>query len=125
MMAGTIYYDGDCSLCTELVARFERPLSRHGWALVPLQSPGVAQTLGIDPAELLDEMRVRTYDGRLYGGADAVVHLARGIWWAWPLVVIAALPGGRRILRAGYRRVAARRYGSGHTCSLDQRPGNR
>jgi len=30
-------------------------------------------------------MRLRLRDGRVFGGAAAVVEIARRIWWAWPL----------------------------------------
>ena len=55
-------------------------------------------------------------DGRILGGADAVVELARRVWWGWPLWVFAQAPGSRPLLRAAYRWIAARRHCLGGTC---------
>jgi len=48
-------------------------------------------------------------DGRIFRGADADVHLAGRIWWAWPLYVLAKLPGAMPMMRYGYRWVASHR----------------
>lgn len=55
-------------------------------------------------------MRVLTRDGCVFGGADAVIFLARQVWWMRPLAWIARLPGATAVLRSLYRRVAARRH---------------
>ena len=54
-------------------------------------------------------MRLRLTDGTVFGGAEAVVEIARRIWWAWPLWAISRLPGAMRPLHAGYRWLARRR----------------
>jgi predicted DCC family thiol-disulfide oxidoreductase YuxK len=63
---------------------------------------------------LLEEMRVLTVEGRVLGGADALVYLAtelqRRPWWAWLLVAANRMPFGMRMLRTAYRWIAARRY---------------
>ena len=51
--------------------------------------------LDLPPDDLLREMRVATGDGNIYGGAEAIVYLARQIWWAWPLYAAAKLPRAR------------------------------
>ncbi len=112
--AGWLVYDGDCALCTRLVRWFRRPLERRAYAFVPLQAPWIAARLhisyGVPPEDLLKEMRVLTADGRCLGGADAVLHLAREIWWTWPLWLLAKLPRMRALLDAGYRTVATHRH---------------
>ena len=115
---GRVLYDGQCAFCTSLVRRFERPLARRGFETLPLQTAGVRESLGLDDGSLLDEMRVQTESGRLYGGADAIIYLAGRIWWASPLFALADLPGMRRVLRAGHRWVAARRACISGACSL-------
>ena len=65
--------------------------------------------LGIRPDEFLDEVRLLTPEGRLFGGADAVLWLARQLWWAVPLSLFGRIPGVRRLLRAAYRQAAERR----------------
>ena len=106
---GWLFYDADCAFCTKVVRAFAPTLQRKGFALAPLQDPRVGQLLGLSQRELLREMRLLRSDGRQFGGADAAVALAREIWWARPLVWLAALPGMMRMLRFAYRWIAARR----------------
>lgn len=65
--------------------------------------------MGVSDAELLSELRLLRADGRCLGGAEAIVDIARHVWWGWPLVAFARWPGARRLLAAGYRWVANRR----------------
>jgi hypothetical protein len=83
-----------------------------------LQDARVGALLGLSQAESLREMRVLLADGRQYGGADAGVALAREIWWARPLVWLAAIPGVMNWLRSGYRSVAARRSCAAQKCAV-------
>jgi predicted DCC family thiol-disulfide oxidoreductase YuxK len=78
----------------------------------------VQALLNLPPEELLREMRVATAEGKIYGGAEAIVFLAQQIWWAWPLYAAAKLPGFPRLLDAGYRWFADRRTCSTATCSI-------
>jgi predicted DCC family thiol-disulfide oxidoreductase YuxK len=100
---GWVFFDGDCSICISLARRFRRTLEKRGFGLAALQDPRVPALLGVRPEELLHEMRVVTTEDELYGGADAVVFLARQIWWAWPLYLASKFPGMRHLLGAGYR----------------------
>ena len=92
-------------------------LRRRGFVLAPLQSLWVPAALGLSPRELLKEMRVFTANGDTYGGAHAVVFLARRIWWAWPLWALAQIPGAMRPLGALYRWIAAHRSCGSKTCN--------
>ncbi len=121
--AGWVFFDADCSFCTALARRLRRVLEPRGYAVAPLQAPRVQELLGLPPDKLLLEMRVLTSGGQVIGGADAIVFLARGIWWAWPLYAAAQLPGVRAVLRAGYRWIAARRRCSSATCMAPAQPG--
>lgn len=115
---GRVFYDGECAFCRALVDRLSPPFRRRGFSFEPLRSVGVAEALGYrsDSPELLAEMRLLTADGRIYGGADAVLHLIGRIAWLRPLAWIGSLPGAKQILRAAYRRVAARRSCRGNAC---------
>jgi len=84
--------------------------------MAPLQDSRVGALLGMSREELLREMRLLLSDGRLFGGADAAVALAREIWWARPLVWLAWIPGMMEILRSRYRRIAIHRSCSAHAC---------
>jgi predicted DCC family thiol-disulfide oxidoreductase YuxK len=92
---GWVCFDRDCPVCVSLARRFRLPLEKRGFGLAVLQDPRVQTLLALPPQELLREMRVATGDGEIYGGADAVVFLARQIWWAWPLFALAKLPAPR------------------------------
>jgi len=78
-------------------------------ATAPLQDPRVGSLLGLSRTELLRELRFLHPDGRQFGGADAVLAVAREIWWARPLVWLSNLPGIMDFLQAGYRSIATRR----------------
>jgi predicted DCC family thiol-disulfide oxidoreductase YuxK len=119
--AGWVFFDGECVLCRQTVRRFSSVLGRRGFEFRPLQSPGAAEHLGLDESDLLREMRLLLADGRRLGGADAVVEIARRIWWAWPLWLISRVPGMKPMLRAGYRVIATNRHCIGGVCALPRR----
>jgi predicted DCC family thiol-disulfide oxidoreductase YuxK len=85
-------------------------------AVAALQDARVGALLGLPEAELLREFRFLLSDGRQTGGADAVLALAREIWWARPLVWVSSIPGMMAVLRRGYRWVAARRSCAAMRC---------
>jgi predicted DCC family thiol-disulfide oxidoreductase YuxK len=118
---GWVFFDRDCSVCTTLARRFRRVLETRGFALAALQDPRVQALLALPPEDLLREMRVATTDGDIYGGAEAVIYLARQIWWAWPLYAAAKFPGVPRILDAGYRWFAEHRTCASGFCSISRK----
>jgi predicted DCC family thiol-disulfide oxidoreductase YuxK len=110
---GWLFFDADCRFCTR-IARWLLPiLEKRGLAVAPLQDPRVGALLGLSRAELLREMRLLLCDGNQYGGAEAVITLAREIWWAKPLLWLAKIPGMTEALHRGYRWIAAHRSCSG------------
>jgi predicted DCC family thiol-disulfide oxidoreductase YuxK len=114
--AGWLFYDFECRFCLAVARAIAPILAPRGFAFAPLQDPRVAGLLGMPQEELLREMRVLSAEGKHYGGADAVVYLTRQVWWAWPLYAFAQLPGVTPVLRAAYRRVAARRKCAAAAC---------
>ena len=106
---GWIFYDRDCSFCSELALRFENVFAERGFRFEPLQEDWVLRRLNLTREEALEEMRVLSADGAVYGGADAVVFLAGKIWWMAPLTLLARVPTVYRLLDRLYRWVAARR----------------
>lgn len=118
---GWVFFDRDCTVCTSLARRFRRPLETRGFGLAALQDPRVQALLDLPPEDLLREMRVATVDGKIFGGAEAIVYLARQIWWAWPLYAAAKLPGVPRILNACYRWFADHRTCSSGLCSISRK----
>jgi predicted DCC family thiol-disulfide oxidoreductase YuxK len=115
---GWVLYDETCELCRKSVVFWHGVIARRGFAFAALQEPWVRERLRMSDVELLREMRLLLRDGRVFGGADAILQLARAIWWAWPLVAMARVPGVNRLLRAAYRAVAARRSCANGACDL-------
>lgn len=104
-------------MCASLARRFRSPLEARGFGLAALQDPRAQALLNLPPAELLREMRLATAEGEILGGARAVVYLARRIWWAWPLHALSRIPGGMRVLDAGYRWFAVHRTCTERGCT--------
>ena len=104
---GWLLYDGDCVRCRRFAAFIEPILTRRGFDLALLQSGWVAECLG----EEIDfsQMRVITFAGESFGGADALMFLARRIWWAWPIYILGRL-GLMPLLRRAYDWCAVRRH---------------
>ena len=118
---GWVFYDADCALCAGSAKWAAGFLGRHGFMLVPLQTPGTAERVGVTPAELLTRVHLRTREGRRFAGADAFVEVARQIGWAGPLAFVAGSPLVLPRLRRIYDWIAANRYCFGGTCPLPRR----
>jgi predicted DCC family thiol-disulfide oxidoreductase YuxK len=118
---GWILYDGDCRSCTASARRFDRIFRSRRFLFLPLQTNWVMKRLDLEPGAPLEEMRVLTSDGRDIGGADAVIFLARQIWWAWPFVALARLPGMHKLLDRSYRWIAAHRGCDQIVCGIKKR----
>lgn len=117
---GWVLFDGDCQFCRRWARRIEPHLVPRGFLFLPLQLPWVRAHFRLPEDELLGEIRVLTRDGEAFGGADAILSLARYIWWTRPLVPLTRIPGVRPVLRAAYRFIAARRQCLSGACSLKQ-----
>jgi predicted DCC family thiol-disulfide oxidoreductase YuxK len=108
---GWILYDAECRMCRDMMRRFEKTFTSRGFAFGPLQ-------LDLKPGERPTEMRVRTVAGRDFGGADAVLFLARFVWWGRPLLWFAKIPGAKKVLHRIYREIASRRSCDNGACLL-------
>ena len=115
---GWVLYDGECRICLGVVRRWGRALRERGFECIPLQTPWVREQLNLPDHILMREMRVLNPAGKVIGGADAVLLLARTFWWAAPLVWLTHLPGVHKLLDALYRWGAARRYCFNGACEL-------
>jgi predicted DCC family thiol-disulfide oxidoreductase YuxK len=119
--SGWIFYDGECSFCTNSVRRFDRTLQRSGFVPVPFQTPWACTRLDLQPNSELTEMIVLTADGRKFGGADGIAQIARRIWWAWPLFALAKFPGVIFLFRAIYKFIKARWHCLADVCKVAER----
>jgi predicted DCC family thiol-disulfide oxidoreductase YuxK len=113
---GWILYDGECRHCTAAANHFAKIFRTRGFEFLPLQTPWVRERLSLRADQPLEEMRVLTNTGQDFGGGDAVIFLARQIWWMRPFFALAQLPGMRRLIDRAYRWIAAHRGCSHGSC---------
>lgn len=118
---GWVLYDGTCQFCRSWVLRLQPILAPRGFTFLALQTPWVREHFRLPEEQLLSEMRLLLPTGEVYDGADAIVALARYVWWARLFALAAVLPGVRPLLRAAYRYVARHRTCSSHACSSEFR----
>ena len=114
---GWLFFDAECRFCTRIARRLTPILRRRGFGVAPLQDPRVGVLLGMPRRELLKELRFLMRDGSHCGGANAVLAVAREIWWARPLLWLSTLPGAMKFLDAGYKWVASRRGCTSERCA--------
>ncbi|BBY42447.1 thiol-disulfide oxidoreductase DCC family protein [Mycolicibacterium celeriflavum] len=109
-MAGTLFFDGNCGMCTRAVY-FVQKLNRTGdMRIEPLQGEGVAQRLGVPESQILDAARWLDDSGDVYAGAEAMnAAVAAALGARLPLLVY-RIPGMRSLQDAIYRYVAGHRY---------------
>jgi predicted DCC family thiol-disulfide oxidoreductase YuxK len=119
---GWLFFDRECGFCTQIAKWLAPILKRRGIGVAPLQDPRVGELLGMTRRELLRELRFLLSDGTQYGGADAVVALAREIWWARPLVWLSLVPGMMDVCRAGYCWIAEQRSCAAVRCEVPEGP---
>jgi len=125
---GWIFYDARCGLCAGGARRLGGIAKWLGFRLMPLQRRWVRDLLlqrGVREDELLRDARVLMPDGELLSGAEMYAAMSRRVWWGWPVVVIAAMPGGMGVLRWLYRRVADNRLAISAALGLRARAAKR
>ena len=79
---GWIFYDDSCSSCRHLALRFENFFAARGFHFEPLQREWVQQRL--TPRSTFPRKCAYDQHMRSLRGADAVILLARPIWWSAP-----------------------------------------
>jgi alginate O-acetyltransferase complex protein AlgI len=104
------------------VNRFRRVLERNGFVPVPLQSAEARAALGLSGPELLSELRVVLRDGKVLGGADAVVYLLQFLRAGRALSRLAEFPGMMPLLRRAYHWVARNRSCNAGACEVKRNP---
>ncbi len=107
---GWVGYDAACGLCQAWVRRWRPRLAPRGFVFIPLQDAFWAGRLGLAAGEIPSEIKLLLGDGRLLGGAEAILYLARSIGWLAPLAWAARLPGVFALVAALYRGVARHRH---------------
>jgi predicted DCC family thiol-disulfide oxidoreductase YuxK len=115
-LRGWVLFDGQCTFCTGLAQRFECTLAAAGYAIETLQAGWVRGRLGLHPDTPLTEMRLLTQAGDVLGGSNAIVELARHIWWGRPLAAAARWAPVRSALAWAYAWLARNRHCLGAPC---------
>jgi predicted DCC family thiol-disulfide oxidoreductase YuxK len=108
---GWIFYDDHCGVCRLGRRATGRLFESRGFRWVPIQTPGAAGRLGVEPAEFDRRMHLLGRDGRVLNNADAFAALCRSVPWLWPLGALLAVPGFREAGRWLYDGFARHRYG--------------
>lgn len=119
---GQIFYDASCGLCQSSSERFRPMTERRGFSWIPLQEPRARTVLNLEGDEMPGEIKLLTRKGRLLGGVDALLYIARHIWWAWPLWLLGQLPIIRPLMNVWYRWVAKHRHELSTACGIDSKP---
>ncbi len=108
-MTGTLFFDGECGMCTrshDLLLKWDRSGELH---TEPLQSSGVGERLGISQSHLLDSVRWLDSSGKVFSGAEAAnAALSCAIGTRLPLLLY-RIPGIRLVEDRVYRWVAGNR----------------
>ena len=114
-----VLYDADCPNCTRFARRFEKLLASRDFAILPLQIPWVRERFNeLDDTSYLAEMRLLFPDDKKYGGADALIEIARHYWWAWPAYALGHISPFPALMRAGYRWLARNRTCTTNACDI-------
>ena len=124
LVAGWLAYDATCGFCVRWVTRVQAILLRRQIHVVPLQTSWVRRRLGLHDGEETDRMWLLLPDGRMLGGADALIDLMWRVGWTRPLALIAGFPGMRSLMHLGYGWIAKNRHCLGGSCRLtaNERP---
>lgn len=102
---GVVLFDGDCGMCLRSVARMRPLLEPRNFDFRPFAD-------GMEKFEI----KLIQPDGTLLGGAEALVAMARSLWWLRPFTFLTLLPGVMPLLRAAYRKIAANRHCMSGAC---------
>jgi predicted DCC family thiol-disulfide oxidoreductase YuxK len=109
-MKGTLFFDGECGVCTRarnVLDRWDKHSRIH---TVPLQQPGTAERLGVEPGQLLSQVWWLSADGQRCGGAEAVNAALATVFDTRIPLVLYRVPGIRQLQDATYRWVATHRH---------------
>ena len=120
---GWLFFDAECKFCTRLARWLARPMRRRGLEVAPLQDPRVGALLGLSRDELLRAIRFVFSKGNQVSGADALLAVAREVWWARPLVWMSRIPGLLGAMHTAYAWGAQRAHCRALQCAFDQGAG--
>ena len=113
-----VFYDGGCSIC-DREAQLWRGLDRRKrLRLIDIASPDFdAADHCLDAADVQRFMHVKTSDGRVFVGVDALRCVWRELTGFSILVHLSSLPGIDRLVRMAYQAFARNRYRFARRCA--------
>ena len=91
------------------MAGFAPLLNHRHFRLGPLQVPSVQDRRGLKPGIIVTEMKLLMACGKIFSGEDALLKIAKRIWCAWPLIMLAKMHGITPLFHVTYRRLAVNR----------------
>jgi predicted DCC family thiol-disulfide oxidoreductase YuxK len=99
----TIYFDGECPLCTIEIAHYQRQSGANDLCFLDISRDGADPGEGLTHEAALARFHVRAPDGTLLSGAAAFVSIWQELpQWRWA-ARLARLPGVLPLLELGYR----------------------
>jgi predicted DCC family thiol-disulfide oxidoreductase YuxK len=105
-----ILFDGHCRLCQGGAKQLKQLLGARGTELRSFREEGVlAAYPGISLERCENAIQLVQADGRVYEGAEALVHALGRRWWGKPLFAY-YVPGLRQLSDFLYRVVARYRF---------------
>jgi predicted DCC family thiol-disulfide oxidoreductase YuxK len=109
-MDGVLFFDGRCGMCTRARNRLLR-LNRTGRLRTePLQKPGTAELLDVDPEQLMKSAWWLDSSGEVFAGAKAVnAAVSSALGTRLPLRIY-GLPVMSWVQELVYRWIATHRY---------------
>ena len=115
-----VLFDGGCPMCRRTV-RIIRALDWNDRLQFVDATNAEARAFfapALTEAEIMIEMYVIDERGRLHGGFEGYLQIARVVPLMWPLGLVGRLPGFRQLGHAAYKVIAANRVRRGR-CTDD------
>ena len=109
-MNGWFFYDGTCAICRGGVKRFSFLMRRARFECADMQEEWVKEKMNITNIEEINEMRILTKDGVMIEGVDGILHVAKYVWWTWPMWFLSKIPPIGWLMKTVYRKVAQNRH---------------
>ena len=109
-MNGWVFYDGTCAICRGGVKRFSFLMRRARFECADMQEEWVKEKMNITNIEEINEMRILTKDGVMIEGVDGILHVAKYVWWTWPMWFLSKIPPIGWLMKVVYRNVAQNRH---------------
>lgn len=106
---GILLFDGYCVLCSNFIGIVIRKAGKS-LSILPIQSQAGQEILQKQMLALMPDEVILICEGKIYKGADAIIHLMRSLSGCMPVAgaIAAMMPRGLR--NKLYRLIAKNRY---------------